>query len=129
MVVTADQTGVRCLSGFSQSMLKLVLSGKLPAAEQVTPLATLRAVLDDTRYDPVRVALAGKLGASSKYFAGYTFEPNVGIDGNDGIDGNVGIDGIARQVRVGSTRHIFGSASPGGASPGGGGWDDGADGW
>ncbi len=85
MVASANTKGVRLLSGFSQSLLKLVLAGVLPkasdadanpdgSAQVVDPLATLRAALDDQRYDAVRVYLAGRTDAP---FAEYEFKPPV----------------------------------------------------
>eukprot|EP00750_Incisomonas_marina_P018581 INCI3023.1.p1 GENE.INCI3023.1~~INCI3023.1.p1 ORF type:complete len:633 (+),score=118.54 INCI3023.1:150-2048(+) len=62
LVADADAKGVRLLSGFSQSLLKLLLSGALPGLPSdpaaVDPLQTLRAALDDERYDAVRVQLS-----------------------------------------------------------------------
>lgn len=62
LVADADAKGVRLLSGFSQSLLKLLLSGALPGVPSdpsaVDPLQTLRAALDDERYDAVRVQLS-----------------------------------------------------------------------
>ena len=121
MVVQANQKGVRCISGFSQSMLKLVLAGKLPASQIITPLTTLRDALDDPRYDAVRLALAGPIGASSKYFAGYKFQPSV-----DSADS---VDSAASAFKVGSASHLGHPASCGGGGGGGGGADDGADQW
>ena len=83
----ADAPNTQMLSGFSPSLLKLVLSGKdlvgdekevvLPdgtkkvVREGPTPEETVRAALDDAAFDAVRLALAGvKEGA----LAAYTFE-------------------------------------------------------
>ena len=55
---------VQMLSGYSHSMLKHVIEGKpFPALDEyvLTPYQTLRKVLDDTRYDPVRTILAQSL--------------------------------------------------------------------
>lgn len=80
LVTDANAKGVRLLSGFSQSLLKLLLSGALPTAPeadeekeapQVDPTETLRAALDDTRYDAVRLFLNGMSGT----FADYHFQP------------------------------------------------------
>ena len=73
LVASADTKGVRMLSGFSQSLLKLVLTGALPdcatdaadaadaagqaSASDVDPMITLRAALDDERYNLVRSQL------------------------------------------------------------------------
>lgn len=51
----ADQEGVVTLSGWSPSILKVLQEGKL---DMSNPWKTLRAVLDDERYDPVRIAVA-----------------------------------------------------------------------
>ena len=66
LVAEADTKGVRLLSGYSQSLLKLLLSGALPelaqpaaapvqgekaAVPEIDPLETLHAALDDKRYD------------------------------------------------------------------------------
>ena len=58
LVAGATQPGVRQISGFSQSLLKLVLSGALPEAvdeKKVNALETLYTALQDHRYDEVRV--------------------------------------------------------------------------
>ena len=56
---TADTLGVQMLSGFSPSLLKQVLNGEVQEGEdqKITPYDTLRNVLDDSRYDPVRKIL------------------------------------------------------------------------
>jgi hypothetical protein len=55
---TADTPGVQMLSGFSPSLLKQVLNGEIQQKSQkITPYDTLRNVLDDSRYDPVRKIL------------------------------------------------------------------------
>jgi hypothetical protein len=58
-VATADTPGVQMLSGFSPNLLKAVMHGELDADcvgdnAPVDPMTTLRRVLDDPRYDPVR---------------------------------------------------------------------------
>ena len=85
--VEANAPNTQMLSGFSPSLLKLVLSGKdlvgdekevkladgttTVVREGPTPEETVRAALDDAAFDPVRLALAGiKEGP----LAGYTFE-------------------------------------------------------
>ncbi len=50
----ADEEGVVTLSGWSPSILKVLQEGKL---DMSNPWKTLRAVLDDERYDPVRTAV------------------------------------------------------------------------
>ncbi len=50
----ADEEGVVTLSGWSPSILKVLQEGKL---DMSNPWKTLRAVLDDERYDPVRKAV------------------------------------------------------------------------
>jgi len=75
LVTDADTPGVRLLSGFSQSLLKLVLAGKIPdapptnakePAKKIDPLETLRAALDDDRYDLVRETLLGIAAAEAE---------------------------------------------------------------
>ena len=84
--VQADAPNTQMMSGFSPSLLKLVLSGKdlvadekevvLPdgttkkVREGPTPEETLRAALDDSAFDPVRLALAA---VDKGPLAGYTF--------------------------------------------------------
>lgn len=97
MVTEADTPGVRLLSGFSQSLLKLLLSGALPATPEtnkaktkIDPTETLRAALDDERYDPIRELLASMTAGA---FAGYgrTFAaaefPDLEEDGEEDGDG------------------------------------------
>jgi hypothetical protein len=88
----ADTAGVTMLSGFSPSLLKLLLSGKALEQEIVkevinedgdvvvvkekvkTPYDTLRAALDDIEYDKVREVL----GRSKEgLLAEYVFEPRA----------------------------------------------------
>lgn len=58
-----DKKGVILLSGYNQSLLKLILKGQLPvgaganAAPSVTPKDTFLAAMADTRYDQVRAVL------------------------------------------------------------------------
>ena len=83
----ADAPNTQLLSGFSPSLLKLVLSGKDIVADETevtmpdgtvklvregpTPAETVRAALDDEAFDAVRLALAAvKHGP----LAAYTFE-------------------------------------------------------
>ena len=81
LVTDANKRGVRLLSGFSQSLLKLLLSGALPPVGSMedpevpepSPVDTLRAALGDTRYDAVRVTLAGM---ETGVFAEYEFTPD-----------------------------------------------------
>ena len=85
--VAADEPNTQLLSGFSPSLLKLVLSGKDIVADETevtmpdgtvklvregpTPAETVRAALDDEAFDAVRLALAAvKHGP----LAAYTFE-------------------------------------------------------
>ena len=85
--VAADEPNTQLLSGFSPSLLKLVLSGKDIVADEKevampdgtvklvregpTPAETVRAALDDEAFDAVRLALAAvKHGP----LAAYTFE-------------------------------------------------------
>ena len=97
----ADTEGVTMLSGFSSSLLKLILSGENLQDEDVitevinedgdvvlvkekvkkTPYHTVRKALDDTAYDTVREVL----GRSKEgLLAGYHFEPNKCEDATDG---------------------------------------------
>jgi hypothetical protein len=69
---TATDTGVRLLSGFSPSLLKLLLSGEPMAT--INPMTTLRDALDDPIYDPVRLVLASSQEGS---LAGYSFQPKA----------------------------------------------------
>ena len=85
--VAKDAPNVQLLSGFSPSLLKLVLTGAelvLDEKEVVqpdgsvtvkrsgpTPEQTLRTALDDTSYDAVRLKLSE---LTSGPFADYTFE-------------------------------------------------------
>ena len=83
---SADQSGVRLLSGFSPALLKLLLDGGAEAEEEEvevvvdgkvvvqkvkrkpTPLETLRKCLDDGQYDPVREVLSASAeGALAAY--------------------------------------------------------------
>eukprot|EP00316_Scyphosphaera_apsteinii_P020154 CAMPEP_0119306702 /NCGR_PEP_ID=MMETSP1333-20130426/7384_1 /TAXON_ID=418940 /ORGANISM="Scyphosphaera apsteinii, Strain RCC1455" /LENGTH=639 /DNA_ID=CAMNT_0007310069 /DNA_START=78 /DNA_END=1997 /DNA_ORIENTATION=+ len=85
--VQADAPNTQMLSGFSPSLLKLVLSGKdligdekevkmadgtvKVVREGPTPEETLRAALDDAAFDPIRIVLAAiKEGP----LASYSFE-------------------------------------------------------
>jgi len=85
---SADQPGVKMLSGFSPALLKLVLEGgeeeeevevmvdgeKQTKKVKATPLHTLRKCLDDGQYDPVRKVLsASEEGA----LASYSFTPEM----------------------------------------------------
>jgi uncharacterized protein with von Willebrand factor type A (vWA) domain len=80
LVAGATTKGVRLLSGYSQSLLKLLLSGALPPLGSVddptvpepSPVDTLRAALDDNRYDEVRSTLAA---LDEGVFAEYSFTP------------------------------------------------------
>jgi hypothetical protein len=67
--VQANTPNTQILSGFSPSLLKLLLNGESMVQEQInpdgsitttdiTPLQTLRNALDDPRYDPIRVILS-----------------------------------------------------------------------
>merc|ERR1719263_962921 len=86
--VKADAPNTQMISGFSPALLKLVLGGKDLVADEKevvmpdgttkkvreapTPEETLRAALDDSAFDPVRLALAGvEKGPPS--IADYTF--------------------------------------------------------
>jgi len=66
--VDANQKNVQMLSGFSPSLLKLLLSGEplvnevvaengTVVQQQITPAETLRKALDDSRYFPIREIL------------------------------------------------------------------------
>ena len=85
--VAADEPNTQLLSGFSPSLLKLVLSGKDIVADEKevtmpdgtvklvregpTPAETVRAALDDEAFDAVRLALAA---VEHGPLAAYTFE-------------------------------------------------------
>jgi hypothetical protein len=74
-VAQADTPNVQMLSGFSPSLLKLLLTAKPLSSPQagggkreVTPYDTLRAALDDEAYDVVRRVLkAGQEGPLMGY--------------------------------------------------------------
>lgn len=92
LVAEADTKGVRLLSGFSQSLLKLLLSGALPEGTTVNekgekvrpdPLETLRAVIADERYDAVRTYLAR---ATEGPFRDYDFVPQLHSEEDDEDD-------------------------------------------
>jgi hypothetical protein len=81
--VLKDTPNTQMLSGFSPSLLKLVLDGEPLVIEevaadgtvsqrQVTPEETLRKALDDNRYDPIRVILSQ---SEEGVLSGYTFTP------------------------------------------------------
>ena len=90
--VQADAPNTQMLSGFSPSLLKLVLAGKdlvgdekqvrLPdgtvkvVREGPTPEETMRAALDDPAFDAVRLALAG---VEEGPLAGYSFEKDDAV--------------------------------------------------
>merc|ERR1711908_104204 len=88
---SADQPGVKLLSGFSPALLKLVLGGEEEGLEEeevetevdgevvvtkvkrkATPLETLRKCLDDGQYDPVRAILSASTEGA---LASYSFTP------------------------------------------------------
>merc|ERR1711998_38193 len=88
---SADQPGVKLLSGFSPALLKLVLDGEEEELEEeevetevdgevvvtkvkrkATPLETLRKCLDDGQYDPVRAILPASTEGA---LASYSFTP------------------------------------------------------
>jgi len=62
--VQSDEIGTRYVSGWSPTVLKMLVSDDL----SVTPMQTLFDALDNPRYDPVRVALSGQI-------PGYHFTP------------------------------------------------------
>ena len=86
-----DAPGVRLLSGFSPSLLKLVLEGQAEAEDELvvvnadgtttiakskpTPYSTLRKALDDPHLDKVRAALAG---STEPPFDAFDFTPPAG---------------------------------------------------
>jgi hypothetical protein len=95
---TADTEGVTMLSGFSPSLLKLLLSGEdLEEGEEIIeevinadgdvvltktkgkrrPIDVVRAALDDSQYDKVR-AILGR--SREGMLAGYEFEPQLSAD-------------------------------------------------
>lgn len=103
--VNKDTDGAVLLSGFSPSLLKLVMYGEALKAEevqvvekdgtvvtkkiQVTPAEVLRKMLSDKLYDPVRVILGksveGKLVEYECLEAGVGYASNS--DGGEGGDG------------------------------------------
>lgn len=73
--VSASTPGVDCVSGFSPNLLKLFMEGRLDEAATAevapNPYDTLRLVLDDPRYAPVRAVCAA---VGEGQMAGYTTE-------------------------------------------------------
>jgi Mg-chelatase subunit ChlD len=67
----ASTPGVQMLAGFSPSLLKALVGGQ-EVATVVTPYGTLRQVLDDAQYDPVRAVLSA---SNEGLLAGYTYQP------------------------------------------------------
>lgn len=88
---SADQPGVKMLSGFSPALLKLVLEGgeeeeevevmvdgeKQTKKVKATPLDTLRKCLNDGQYDPVREVLSA---SEEGVFASYSFTPETATE-------------------------------------------------
>uniref|UniRef100_A0A7S3JUV8 TROVE domain-containing protein n=1 Tax=Aureoumbra lagunensis TaxID=44058 RepID=A0A7S3JUV8_9STRA len=86
----SDRIGVRLLSGFSTSLLKLLLDGSSLEEESEievvddqgnvtttktngpTPYSTMRKAIDDSRYDPIRLVLAV---SQEEPFKTYHFQP------------------------------------------------------
>jgi len=86
---TATDENVQMLSGFSPSLLKHVLDGKeldvaaatedgsiAPASSKPTPYRTLRKLLDDERYHPLRAVLGG---SDEGVLADYSFVSPVKV--------------------------------------------------
>lgn len=86
LVTDVNYKGVILLSGYNQSMLKLILTGQLPdgSKSDVTPKDTFLAAMNDVRYDPVRKVLA----QSTEHVLGqYEFpaaESDEGVPESDG---------------------------------------------
>jgi hypothetical protein len=73
----AADENVQMLSGFSPALLKAVLEGgEIDALGRPTPYQTLRKVLDDARYHPVRELLSA---SSEGALAAYRFEAPVAL--------------------------------------------------
>ena len=81
--VQANTPNTQILSGFSPSLLKLLLNGESMVQEQInpdgsitttdiTPLQTLRNALDDPRYDPIRVILSS---STERILSSFHFTP------------------------------------------------------
>lgn len=81
--VQANTPNTQILSGFSPSLLKLLLNGNSMVQEQtnpdgsitttdITPLQTLRNALDDPRYDPIRVILSS---STERILSSFHFTP------------------------------------------------------
>ena len=98
--VQADAPNTQMLSGFSPALLKLVLTGaEIDTVEEEevvqpdgtvkvkrsgpTPEQTLRAALDDSAYDAVRLKLSA---LTSGPLAGYTFQAAVEEEGFEVVD-------------------------------------------
>ena len=100
--VQSDTTGVDMLSGFSPSLLKLLMEGRLDEAMESSalvgedteergrkakadPMATVRKVLDDARYHPVR-KVCGRVGEGA--MAGYVAPTcrTLEVPQEDGVD-------------------------------------------
>jgi hypothetical protein len=88
--VDANQPNVQMLSGFSPSLLKLLLSGEPLVNEvlaedgtmlkqQISPAETLRKALDDSRYFPIRKILSESVEG---LFKKYVFEEPPATDEN-----------------------------------------------
>jgi len=105
--VSADQPGVKMLSGFSPALLKLVLEGgeedeevevmvdgkKQTKKVKATPLDTLRKCLDDGQYDPVREVLSA---SEEGVFASYSFTPETATVEGGGAAAVAAENGISK---------------------------------
>ena len=92
--VEANTPNTQMLSGFSPSLLKLLLDGEPLVIEEVatdgtvtrrevTPAETLRKALDDERYDRIRSILSD---SNEGVLSQYTFTPPLSDEDSDSID-------------------------------------------
>lgn len=65
-----DTPNVQLLSGFSPSLFKAICDGDFKPEEEITPEQTLRNILDDERYHPIKKILHQ---SQEKVLASYTF--------------------------------------------------------
>jgi len=92
--VEANTPNTQMLSGFSPSLLKLLLDGEPLVIEEVaadgtvthrevTPAETLRKALDDERYNRIRAILSN---SEEGVLSQYTFSPSLSEDSSDSED-------------------------------------------
>jgi hypothetical protein len=87
---TADTPNVQLLSGFSPSLLKLLLSGSemkpddpASSSSTITPMETYLAAVNDNAFDLVRMLLSD---ITTGIFAEYKFEPEVLVKDTDDFE-------------------------------------------